>query len=83
MSNKHDDYWQLWWLWNTYWEFGYFFIFLLITVLWWPNGTSYSSIEQETELDIIVSSNDENSDNSEEDSGEKLTSLKKDKTVKN
>uniref|UniRef100_A0A6B2L938 GOST seven transmembrane domain-containing protein n=1 Tax=Arcella intermedia TaxID=1963864 RepID=A0A6B2L938_9EUKA len=32
-----DQYWQVWWIWDAYWEFGYFFVLLLIAGLWWPN----------------------------------------------
>eukprot|EP01123_Difflugia_compressa_P011255 TRINITY_DN4436_c0_g1_i1.p1 TRINITY_DN4436_c0_g1~~TRINITY_DN4436_c0_g1_i1.p1 ORF type:complete len:528 (+),score=55.79 TRINITY_DN4436_c0_g1_i1:70-1653(+) len=35
--NRRDELWQLWWIWDAYWEFGYFFVVLLISVLWWPN----------------------------------------------
>jgi hypothetical protein len=37
IADKLDDLWQLWWIWDAYWEFGYFFVVLLIAVLWWPN----------------------------------------------
>jgi len=37
IADKQDDLWQLWWIWDAYWEFGYFFVVLLIAVLWWPN----------------------------------------------
>jgi len=35
--NLYDELWQLWWIFTAYWEFGYFFVVLLIAVLWWPN----------------------------------------------
>lgn len=35
--NRRDELWQLWWIFDAYWEFGYFFVVLLIAVLWWPN----------------------------------------------
>jgi len=37
IADKQDDLWQLWWIWDAYWEFGYFFVVLLMAVLWWPN----------------------------------------------
>uniref|UniRef100_A0A6B2L5V6 GOST seven transmembrane domain-containing protein n=1 Tax=Arcella intermedia TaxID=1963864 RepID=A0A6B2L5V6_9EUKA len=35
--NLRDDYWQVWWFWDAYWEVGYFLVVLLIAYLWWPN----------------------------------------------
>jgi len=36
-ADLRDDLWRIWWLWDGYWEIGYFLVVLLIAYLWWPN----------------------------------------------
>eukprot|EP01123_Difflugia_compressa_P011451 TRINITY_DN456_c0_g1_i1.p1 TRINITY_DN456_c0_g1~~TRINITY_DN456_c0_g1_i1.p1 ORF type:complete len:509 (+),score=54.41 TRINITY_DN456_c0_g1_i1:150-1529(+) len=35
--NRRDEFWRIWWIWDGYWEIGYFLVILIISVLWWPN----------------------------------------------
>jgi len=37
LTDVVDSLWQIWWLWDGYWEIGYFLVVLLIAYLWWPN----------------------------------------------
>jgi len=67
-----DELWQIWWIWDAYWEYGYFFVVLLIAVLWCPNenNTRYAysvQIEGEEMGDIGLPTDD-----SEEEPNTKL-----------
>jgi len=82
IADKQDDLWQLWWIWDAYWEFGYFFVVLLIAVLWWPNENNkrYAySIQVDSEemgtyaLRSRSSSEDDDVDNSLEVDDQKNT----------
>lgn len=37
LTDAVDSLWQIWWLWDGYWEIGYFLVVVLIAYLWWPN----------------------------------------------
>eukprot|EP01125_Pyxidicula_operculata_P021583 TRINITY_DN838_c0_g1_i1.p2 TRINITY_DN838_c0_g1~~TRINITY_DN838_c0_g1_i1.p2 ORF type:complete len:155 (-),score=56.86 TRINITY_DN838_c0_g1_i1:111-575(-) len=37
VMERRDQLWGIWWIWDGYWEIGYFFVVLLIAVLWRPN----------------------------------------------
>jgi len=36
-ADLSDDLWRIWWIWDGYWEIGYFLVVLLVAYLWWPN----------------------------------------------
>jgi len=36
-ADLSDDLWRIWWVWDGYWEIGYFLVVLLVAYLWWPN----------------------------------------------
>jgi len=72
-----DELWRIWWIWDGYWEIGYFLVSLLIAILWWPNenneryaysvqlGADGNPTDDLTEFGLA-------SDSSEEDGQKKL-----------
>eukprot|EP01128_Nolandella_sp_AFSM9_P011687 TRINITY_DN859_c0_g1_i1.p1 TRINITY_DN859_c0_g1~~TRINITY_DN859_c0_g1_i1.p1 ORF type:complete len:535 (+),score=122.39 TRINITY_DN859_c0_g1_i1:69-1607(+) len=71
IANLKDELWKVWWLFDAYWEYGYFLIALMIAILFRPNENNdryaYSAIDQYggEELDGLEDSDSEFGSNSD------------------